>query len=70
VAGDLRRAGAELVARCASLTEEDLTMAVRTYIEHHGEPVVDEDMTVGQLLAAQVTYHLPAHVGQILDLKA
>lgn len=70
VAGSLRRAGAELVARCASLTDEDLVMPVRTYIEHRGEPVVDGDMTLGQLLSAQVTYHLPAHVGQILDLKA
>ncbi len=67
-AADVRQAGAELVARCSALTGEELATPVSTYIEHHGNVIVDGEMTVGDLLAAQVQYHLPAHVGQIGDL--
>jgi uncharacterized protein YndB with AHSA1/START domain len=67
-AGEVRRAGAELVARCAALTDEELATAVSTYIEHDGTVVVDGELTVGELLAAEVHRHLPAHVGQIADL--
>ena len=70
LAGDLRRAGAQLAARCAGLTETHLDAEVDTYIEHRGEVVVDGPMTLGRLLRAQVHVHLPADAGQIDDLAA
>jgi hypothetical protein len=67
-ATDVRHAGAELVARCCTLTAEELATPVSTYIEHHGDPVADGEMTVAELLTAEVHYHLPTHVGQVTDL--
>lgn len=68
VAADVRRAAAGLVARCCTLTGDELETPVSTYIEHHGVPVVDGDMALADLLAAEVGRHLPAHVGQVGDL--
>jgi uncharacterized protein YndB with AHSA1/START domain len=67
-AAEVRQAGAELVARCSALSAWEMATAVSTYIEHRGQAVVDGEMTVADLLAAEVHYHLPAHVGQIGDL--
>lgn len=66
----IRCAGAELIARCCTLSDVDLATPVSTYIEHHGEPVVDGDMTLGRLLMAEVQMHLPAHVEQIAALAS
>ena len=64
----VRRAGAELVARCVAMTAAQLDASVSTYIEHHGQVVVDGEMSLGDLLAAEVHRHLPAHAEQITDL--
>lgn len=53
---------------CTAPTEGDMATKVNTYIEGHGNPIVDGEMTVAELLAAQVNFHLPAHVRQIQDL--
>ena len=70
VADQVRRAGAELVARCGRLTTAELDTPVSTYIEHHGTPDVDGPLSVADLLAAEVHRHLPAHADQIRDLTA
>jgi uncharacterized protein YndB with AHSA1/START domain len=70
VAGGLRRTSADLIARCAGLTAGELAAPVSTFIQHHGKTIVDGEMTVGELLAAQVHFHLPAHVSQLEDLTA
>jgi uncharacterized protein YndB with AHSA1/START domain len=69
-AADLRRHSAGLVARYAGLSDLELATPVTTYIEHHGSPVVDGEMSLGDLFGAEIAYHLPAHVGQIQDLRA
>lgn len=65
----LQFAGAHLVARCATLTADDLETPVSTYIEHEGETVVDQALPLGALLDAQASQHLPAHIQQIADLR-
>jgi hypothetical protein len=68
IAADLRRRSADLVARYAGVTEAELATPVSTYIEHHGDPVVDGDLALGELFAAEIQYHLPAHADQIRSL--
>jgi uncharacterized protein YndB with AHSA1/START domain len=69
IARDLRRRSARLIARYAGLSDSELATPVSTYIEHRGQPVVDGDLTLGDLFQAEITYHLPAHAGQIGDLR-
>ena len=46
--------GSSLSARCAGLSTEELATSVSAYIEHHGEVVVDAEMSVGDLLDARI----------------
>ncbi len=68
-ADSVRITAADLVARCVGLTEAELSTSVSTYIEHHGAPIIDGDLTLGELLEAQIQVHLPAHVEQLRDLR-
>ncbi len=49
------------MARCAALTEDDLATKVSTYIEQRGSPIVDGEMTIAELLVAQVNFHYVLH---------
>jgi hypothetical protein len=65
----VRASGARVCAIAGQLTDEQAATSIDVFILDGADVAVDEPMPLGQLLAVQASFHLPAHAEQLRALR-